>query len=309
MKKRWLEISIAVDDSAVELVSQVLVELGSTGVIAAEKKLDTFLVPDPDALENAPVLRAFFPYPESPDLLRRTVEQSLSGLVGGIPGFRVPELIFRELADEDWTSDWQQHFPPFRVSESLVICPSWVKWEAAHGERVLTLDPGQAFGTGTHATTGLCLEALAREMKECGANRMVLDVGTGSGILAMAAAALGAEQVLACDIDQEACRVARENVSLNKLENQVRITEQPLEEIDGTYDLVLANILACENIRLGAELVAHLRPAGLLVLSGILVEQEVQVTEAFAEYPVALVEVLRREEWACLVYRGEGCHD
>lgn len=305
MQERWLEMRLSVPDSAVELVSQLLTELGSTGQIAAEVALDTFISPDPGALQNDPVLRAFFPYPQDPDELCRSVVSGLSQLVEILPDFSLPEVSWLELASEDWASNWQQHFPPFRVGRQLVICPSWTSWEAQSGEKVLTLDPGQAFGTGTHATTGLCLEALASAMAGPQPPQSVLDVGTGSGILAMATAALGVVQVVANDIDPEACRVARENVQQNQLAERVRITEQPLEEIAGQYDLVLANILAAENIRLGSALVAHLQPGGLLVLSGILVEQEPQVKEAFAAYPLLFVEALQRAEWSCLLYRRE----
>ncbi len=303
MSSAWLEMSLAVPGEAVELASQILVGLGCAGVTAAERSLDTFTVPDPESLASDPLVRAYFTWPDNPAALCEEVKKALAPYAGIHPEFARIEPTYRRLEDDDWASNWQQHFPPFRVGGRLVIHPSWIDWEAKDDEVVLTLDPGQAFGTGTHATTGLCLEALARCFEVASPPHEILDVGTGSGILAMAAAALGARRVLACDIDVEACRVAEENVRLNRLDGQVVITPLQLEQIPGSFELVLANILASENIRLGRALVDHLKPGGHLVLSGILIEQEQQVIDAFAAYPLTLLATDHRDEWTCIVYQ------
>ena len=303
MTNKWLEMRINVPDQAVDLVSQALMELGCTGITAAEKVLDTFVVPSFESLANDPVLRAYFIYPESVEDLCLSIRQALSGLEAIYPELAKTRLDYRELADHDWASDWQQHFPPFKVGKRLVIHPSWIDWPATGNEAVLTLDPGQAFGTGTHATTGLCLEALSDHFETTCPPQRVLDVGTGSGILAMAAAALGAKAVVACDIDSDSCQVAAENVRKNRLSRQISITDSPLDEIPGQYDLVLANILAGENIRLAAPLVQRLAPQGRLVLSGILIEQEQQVIAGFTDFPLTLLSTSHRDEWTCIVYQ------
>jgi len=303
MTNKWLEMSLTVPDQAVDLVSQALMDLGCTGITAAEKTLDTFVVPTPESLANDPVLRAYFIYPENAEKLSLTVQQTLSELSGIYPELAEIHLSYRQLADHDWASDWQQHFPPFKVGNRLVIHPSWIDWPSTGSEVVLTLDPGQAFGTGTHATTGLCLEALANLFESSSPPQRILDVGTGSGILAMASAALGAREVVACDIDSEACKVATENVQKNKLAREITITDRPLDEISGQYDLVLANILAAENIRLATQLVERLAPQGHLVLSGILIEQEQQVVDDFADFPLGLLTTSHRDEWTCIIYQ------
>ncbi len=303
MTNRWLEIRLTISDQAVDLVVQALMDLGCTGVTSAEKALDTFVVPAPGELANDPVLRAYFVYPDDLSTFCQTLRQALAELTDIYPELADPRPECRELADQDWASDWQQHFPPFRVGRQLVICPSWVDWPTAAGEVVLTLDPGQAFGTGTHATTGLCLDALAEHFANACPPRRILDVGTGSGILAMACAALGADRVIACDIDKDACRVASENVGQNHLAGKVTITDQPLAEIPGQYDLVLANILAAENIRLADPLIARVARQGRLVLSGILIEQEQQVVDAFGAFPLELLSINHRDEWTCIVYQ------
>ena len=303
MTNKWLEINLTVPDRSVDVVSQALLDLGCAGITAAEKALDTFVVPSPEELSNDPVLRAYFNYPEDVELLCETIRQELSSLADFYPGLADLQLEHRELADHDWASDWQQHFPPFRVGEHLVIHPSWVDWPKNDHEVVLTLDPGQAFGTGTHATTGLCLDAIAEHFASDHPPQKILDVGTGSGILAMAGAALGAEHVVACDIDSEACRVAAENVALNDLGSLVTVTGQALEQITGQYDLVLANILAGEIIRLAKPLVDRLAPLGRLVLSGILIEQEQQVLDGFNAFNLKQLSVSHRDEWTCIVYQ------
>ncbi len=255
MANKWLEMSLTIPDQTVDLVSQILVDLGCTGITAAEKTLDTFIVPTAESLANDPVLRAYFIYPENAEDLCLSVQQGISEWSGIYPELAEIHLNYRELASHDWASDWQQHFPPFKIGNRLVIHPSWIDWPSTGNEAVLTLDPGQAFGTGTHATTGLCLEALSDHFESNCPPQRILDVGTGSGILAMAGAELGAEEVLACDIDLEACRVATENVEQNQLSGKITITDKSLDEIPGQYDLVLANILAGENIRLAAHLV------------------------------------------------------
>jgi ribosomal protein L11 methyltransferase len=303
MTNKWLEISLKVPDQSVDLVSQTLMDLGCSGITAAEKDLDTFVVPDPEALANDPVLKAYFDYPENIEALCETIQQSLTSLVGLYPELADICLQHRELADHDWASDWQQHFPPFKVGDRLVIHPSWVDWPKSGDEVVLTLDPGQAFGTGTHATTGLCLEAVAEHFESISPPQKILDVGTGSGILAMAGAALGAKTVVACDIDGDACRVAVENVQQNQLDQHVTITDQPLDQISGQYDLVLANILAGENIRLAGQLVERIAPQGRLALSGILIEQEQQVIDGFAAFNLKQLSINHRDEWTCIVYQ------
>lgn len=308
MTRKWLEIRLAVPDEAVDLVSQKLMEIGCTGLTAAESKLDTFVAPPPESLVNDPVIKAYFVYPEDRvDGLLGSVQKALAELTDIYPGLTRIQLESRELADHDWASDWQQYFPPFRVGSRLVIHPSWIDWQPTDDEVALTLDPGQAFGTGTHATTSLCLDVLAEHFASGQPPQKVLDVGTGSGILAMAAAALGARQVVATDIDTDACQVARDNISHNRLNHIVTVTAATLGEIAGTYDLVLANILAAENLRLADQLVAHLAPKnGRLALSGILIEQEQSVVEGFARFPLDLVAVNHRDEWTCIVYQNHG---
>jgi len=307
MNETWLEMRLRVPAAGVELVGSELTELGCAGLTVEERQLDTFVAPDPDA--TAPevyVVKAYFPATEDPDGLRQKVREALQWLSAFVPGLEtvVPELV--PVRQEDWAEGWKQHFSAVRIGRRLVVKPSWETFASGPADVVVNLDPGMAFGTGTHGTTRLCLEALAALFDGAQPPRRVLDVGTGSGILAIAAAALGAESVLACDIDAEACRIAGENALLNGVAERIEITADPLSELPGRYDLVLANILAEENIRLADELVGRVAAGGALILSGILLEKEAMVAEAFAAFPLQGPEITRREEWSCLLYR-KGC--
>jgi ribosomal protein L11 methyltransferase len=307
MEKTWVEMRLQVPASAVDLVCHELAELGCDGVTVEERQLDTFVPPDPD--EGAPeeyAIKAFYPSAGDLESLRRRIKERLDWLAGFIPGL-VPALPdMREVRNEDWAEGWKQHFQAVRIGPRLVVKPTWETFAVGPRDVVVDLDPGMAFGTGTHGTTRLCLEALAGLFEQTPTPRRVLDVGTGSGILAIAAAALGAQRVLACDIEAESCRIASDNARLNGVAERLEVTDQSLEVLEGAFDVVLANILAEENIRLAPELVGRLVPGGALILSGILREKEALVREAFLSYPLSGPEITHREEWTCLLYRREG---
>ena len=299
----WIEVVLIVPAAVAETAGFLLAELGSEGVTLENRELDTFVPPDPDEIvSETQELRAYFPQPKDCTILLGAIHERMLELAPAFPGWE-PELpTWSTVRNEDWAEGWKQHFPTTRISSRLVVRPSWEEFAAQPDDVVIEIDPGMAFGTGTHGTTRLCLEALASAFEGATPPRRVLDVGTGSGILAIAAAAYGAEQILACDIDPEACAIAFENAALNQLDDQISFSIAPLEELEGEFDLVLANILAEENIRLADALVAHLAPGGRLVLSGILIEKEEMVADAFKRYQLGVPEIRHNEDWSCLVY-------
>lgn len=302
MKEKWTPITVTVPGKLVELACAVLNDQGSTGTLVEERRLDSFGVPDDPLEPQRPYrLQAYFPVDPRAD---RAAE--LGAAFAAMPAFREnpPEIVVQPaVAGEDWADNWKQHFSAQRFGRSLVIRPSWEAWSAAPGETVVEIDPGMAFGTGSHGTTRLCLEMIVELLEGAVPPLSILDVGTGSGILALAAAALECPRIVANDIDPQACRVAAENLAKNALEERVQIIEQPLEELPGAFDLVVANILAEENVRLRKSFVEHLNPAGELILSGILKDREDFVRRAFAELPVAAVDVRELDGWVCLRYR------
>lgn len=300
----WIEVVLIVPAAVAETAGFVLAELGSEGVTLENRELDTFVAPDPDEVVSETLeLRAYFPQPEDSAALLTEIQQRMLEIAPAFPGWEPQAPTFTLVRNEDWAEGWKQHFPTTRIGQRLVVRPSWEEFAAQPEDVVIEIDPGMAFGTGTHGTTRLCLEAVAAAFEGAAPPRRVLDVGTGSGILAIAAAAYGAEQILACDIDPEACAIAFENAVLNHVDEKISFSIAPLEELEGEFDLVLANILAEENIRLADELVAHLASGGRLVLSGILIEKEEMVMNAFHAYGMGAAEISHNEDWSCISYR------
>ena len=305
MKENYLSIDVEVKGTFVELASAVLMEQGSCGIVIEDLQLDTFDVPDnPLDVDKDYTLVAYFAT-EVP--VARLLDQ-LTSAFAELPGLAAATIsltVSESLPKVDWAQNWKQNFTSFQIGNRLIVHPSWENPPVAEQQVAIEIDPGMAFGTGTHATTRLCLEAIAEQLDDDQRPLRLLDVGTGSGILAIGAAALGCYQVVANDIDPIACGVARENVVRNSRENQVTVTEEPLENIDGTYDLVVANILAEENIRLKAALLQRLQSGGWLILSGILKEKETLVTSAFASAELRALPPRSREGWVCLVYQRQ----
>jgi ribosomal protein L11 methyltransferase len=300
----WIEVVLTVPATVAETVGFVLAEMGSEGVTLENRELDTFVPPDPEEMVSETLaLRAYFPQPDDSAALLSAIHHRMCELAPAFPGWEPQAPSFTVVRNEDWAEGWKQHFPTTRISRRLLVRPSWEAFTPQPDDVVIEIDPGMAFGTGTHGTTRLCLEAVAAAFESEVPPRCVLDVGTGSGILAIAAAAYGAEEIVACDIDPEACAIAFENAILNHVDEKISFTIAPLEELEGSFDLVLANILAEENIRLADALLARLAPGGRLVLSGILIEKEEMVINAFKSYGLGTPEISHNEDWSCLLYR------
>jgi ribosomal protein L11 methyltransferase len=207
------------------------------------------------------------------------------------------------VADEDWAESWKQHFHPERFGERIVVVPSWRTYEAAANDIIITLDPGMAFGTGQHETTRMCLEALERCVRP---GDRVLDVGCGSGILAIAAAKLGAAQVAALDIDPDCVRITRENAALNHVLVEARQAAAGDAELftahasTASFDIIVANIIAATIIGLAPSLVAALAPAGRLITSGIISEREPAVVAELESRGLTIEAVHRMGDWRCI---------
>ena len=207
--------------------------------------------------------------------------------------------------DSEWLYKWQEHFRPTKVGERIVVKPGWEDYEAADGELVIEMDPGMAFGSGLHETTSMCIKALEKDLG--GSERSydpsrypikVLDVGTGTGILAMAAVLLGADEALGIDIDDEAVRVANENIAKNGLGGRISINRGNLMDgIDYEPDIIVANLMADLVIMLSPAAAAQLRRGGIYITSGILDIKEDIVKKAIEDAGFDIIEVLADGEW------------
>lgn len=309
MEKTWAEVSCEVPAEMVDDVSEFLVELSSNGVSIENLTLDTFSL---ETVEDAPVkgVKAYFP-------LDNGIEDKLAAIgsylrENGPPfaGFVFKAPTVKTLREEDWANNWKEHFKPARIGKRIIIKPTWEDYQPSPGDIILEVDPGMAFGTGTHPTTRLCLEAMegivCREGSYADAPRKLetaLDVGTGSGILAIGAVKLGIERVTAIDIDPESVHTAQENININGATSAVSVSGALLQDLEGSFDLILANILAEALVELSGELVRRLNPGGFLILSGILTEKEELAANGFAPFGLRLVETSREGDWSCLAYR------
>ncbi|HKJ05634.1 MAG TPA: 50S ribosomal protein L11 methyltransferase [Geopsychrobacteraceae bacterium] len=306
MNTEWISIEISSPATAVDLVCASLAELGCGGTVIEDAHLDTFIPPDPDLdPDTIYQLKAYFEEPGNPDELLLQIKDTLENLTALTPSWQFTIGSAASVREEDWAENWKQNFSAQRVGKHLVIKPSWEEFSAQSSDRIIEIDPGMAFGTGTHGTTLLCLETIAELFDKDNPPKNLLDVGTGSGILALGAAALGCQQILACDIDEKACQVAQQNIDANNYSEQIIVTAEPLEQLKGRFDLVVANILAEENVRLGQALLNRLAPGGKLILSGILREKEEFVRQGFADYQLQSFPTRYQDDWICLIYQSE----
>lgn len=204
----------------------------------------------------------------------------------------------RVVDDRDWKDKWKEFFKPMKVTEKLVIKPTWESYEKVGDEKVIEIDPGMAFGTGTHETTSLCLELIETYLKK---NQRVLDIGCGSGILSIAAALLGSGPVLGVEIDPDAVRTARENVQANGVKDIVTIQEGDLaKDVEGKASLIAANLMAPLVIRLAPAAAEHLEEKGVFISSGILLEKRKEVEDAICQAGFRILEVREKGEWCAI---------
>jgi ribosomal protein L11 methyltransferase len=280
----WLELAVEADPEAVEAVSEILgrVATGGTTVEPAFDLVDEGLGARVDQGRPA-VVRGYVPAGD-PSAAEAAVAAT-SAALGHLQAFGlrpIGELRTRVVHEADWAEAWKAYFPVLRVGRRLVIRPTWRRHRMAPDDVVIALDPGMAFGTGLHPTTRLCLAALEplAEDGRLGASR-VLDVGCGSGILAIAALKLGAASALGVDIDPIAVESTASNARRNRVARRLRVRPGSLPTTDGPFDVVLANLVAGVLVPLSEPLRDELRPGGTLLASGIFSDREAEVRTAF----------------------------
>jgi ribosomal protein L11 methyltransferase len=290
----WIEVRLLVPARMQEEASLFLTDFSGRGVIIEED----------DVPAGGVVIRAFF-RPEEYGAWQR---QELQEYLKRLNNYELYPLglEIRQVAEEDWAEAWKAHFKPLKVTDRLVIRPPWEEYATGPGETVITIYPGMAFGTGRHASTRLCLRALeevwAQRRPLAGSPWEVLDVGTGTGILALAAARLGAT-VLAIDLDPEAVAAALENVRLNQLLDRVWVEETPLASLRQQFGLILANITAPDLLQLAEALTARLLNEGVLIISGFLAEDAPGLSSRYQGLGLRQTGFLSHEDWGVLIFR------
>ena len=307
---KWTEISILSTNEAVEAISNILHEAGASGVVIEDSgeltkdRVDQFgeiyaLNPS-DFPENGVVIKAYL---SATSFLAETVEEiklAIANLVNYDINIGENLVSISEVNEEDWATAWKQYYHPVKISERFTIVPTWEDYKpVSTDELIIELDPGMAFGTGTHPTTVMCLQALEKVVKQ---NDTVVDVGTGSGVLSIGAALLGAKQVHALDLDLVAVTAAKENIELNKVDHVVEVFHgNLLDTVKEPADVVVANILAEIIMTFTDDAFSIVKPGGLFVTSGIIGAKKEDVKQALIDSGFEIQEILMMEDWVAII--------
>ena len=303
----WQELTITVSREAEEVVSNILIDLGSQGVAIDDSadylgQVDQYgeLFPE---VEQSERVRITGYYPDSVDI--EDIAAQANDRLAELDGFGLEtgdiELTRQELAEEDWADNWKKYFEPARITHDLTIVPSWTEYEATAGEKIIKLDPGMAFGTGTHPTTKMSLFALEQVLR---GGETVLDVGTGSGVLSIASSLLGAKDLYAYDLDDVAVRVAQENIALNAGTENIHVAAGDLlKGVDIEADVIVANILADILVNLTDDAYRLLKDEGYLIMSGIISEKWNLVRESAETAGFFLETHMIQGEWNACVFK------
>ncbi|MFR7307205.1 MAG: 50S ribosomal protein L11 methyltransferase [Streptococcus thermophilus] len=303
----WQELTIEVDRESEEATANILIESGCQGVAIDDSA---------DYLGQVGIYGEIFPevkqekqvritgyYPDTVDMevVKAQVHARLKELTDfGLETGQVC-LTQQELAEQDWVDNWKKYFEPARITHDLTIVPSWTEYEATAGEKIIKLDPGMAFGTGTHPTTKMSLFALEQVLR---GGETVLDVGTGSGVLSIASSLLGAKKIYAYDLDEIAVRVAQDNIELNvNMENIQVATGDLLRGVDIKANVIVANILADILVNLTDDAYRLLKNEGYLIMSGIISEKWNMVRESVEAAGFFLETHMIQGEWHACVFK------
>jgi ribosomal protein L11 methyltransferase len=308
----WIEVKVVFDQPgensadmnlAVDLISEIFYDFGLQGVVIEDPDID----PEEEdwaedaigrAVSNA--VTAYLPEDSQLEIRCRILEKKLSLLKARFG--LISRISYKKRDDEDWAHAWKAYFWPQKISRKIVVKPTWRKYSSALDEIVVELDPGMAFGTGTHPTTALCVAMIEKYLKR---DNCLLDVGTGSGILMIAAAKLGASRVCGIDKAEIAVEIASANLKSNAIASQrFKVKKGNLvDEIKETYDIVAANILTHVILDLVADIKHVLNPNGIFICSGIIEKNQSQVVGALQNHGFKILETAVKEEWVAIAGR------
>jgi ribosomal protein L11 methyltransferase len=288
--RQWLSISLRVPGESEEAISNFLIERGASGIEEAEES------------PRSKTVKAYFLKDGSEKKILHALNRYLKSIEGIYPGISRFQVEVSSLEEKDWSGSWRRFFKPVTVSSRFVVAPPWSSVRSGKGRILIRINPGMAFGTGTHATTQLCLKALEHHLRR--GKRSVLDVGTGSGILAIASSKLGSPEVVAIDTDGAALGNARENMIMNNVLDRVRVRHCSIGAVRRSFDVVVANIDSRNLRRMRRALLHHVRDEGLLILSGILGEEMGRLRHHYLDTGVfRWAREARQDEWGSLTLK------
>ena len=309
---KWCEVSIQTTHEATELISEIFTDLGASGVVIEDPELINDYITSgkwdytdiPIATETEVVtVKAYLPVNGELEGRLQTFNNEVR-LLGERGVSTVPGIIStNELEDEDWSDTWKKYFHTEKPGDRIVIKPTWEKYTAKDNEIVVELDPGAAFGTGTHATTSMCIKELEQLVQP---GMTVFDIGTGSGILSIIAAKLGAASIRAVDYDDSVLKIVQENIEQNHVEDKISVGQSDLmKNVQGKANLVIANIVADIIIRLFDQLDEHLEEDGTLLTSGIIEDRIDDVINAATAHGYGVVKRMENKGWACITFKKQ----
>ncbi|WP_018661417.1 50S ribosomal protein L11 methyltransferase [Heyndrickxia acidiproducens] len=307
---KWSEIMIHTANEAVDPISNILYEAGAGGIVIEdsnellkehEDKFGEIYELDPDDFpEEGVIIKAYLPVNSFLGETVEEIKQSITNLTTFDIDIGPNKVTISEVHEEEWATAWKKYYNPVKISEKFTIVPTWENYHpVSSDELIIELDPGMAFGTGTHPTTVMCIQALERTVKP---GDKVIDVGTGSGVLSIAAALLGAKEVTAFDLDEVAVHSARLNVKLNKVQDRVRVSQNDLlRGVDGQADVVVSNILAEIIVKITEDAANVVKPGGFFITSGIIKQKKELVKDALMTAQFTIEETLVMEDWVAFI--------
>ena len=313
----WTEISIKTSQEGADIAAQAFYEVGITGLV----------IEDPDELsqlskeeffwdyidesmvgtsDGTVVIKAYLSSDSSLGEKLSLIKDKINWLKNRDLGVDLGSLDIEltSVREEDWSNTWKKYYKPMKVSDRIVIKPSWETYNKKKGQVILTLDPGMAFGTGTHETTMLCMQAIDQYIRP---DHSLIDIGCGTGVLSIGALLLGAKAATAIDLDGNAVEIARKNAQINKvLDRMTLVHGNLLDEIEGSYDIVVANVIADVIIELSQYVTNYIKAGGLFISSGIIHERLDEVIEQIESVGLIIEKVAKMGEWAMVVSRYNG---